>query len=1129
MKYVLHGHHQEVQKVVDDANGDWARFREGMQRKYRLGDGLLTTTDLEAMNKDDFTTIGAFVQEFKKRARKVHGMLEEAQCAIFLGLLNASEASELTSHGGGSAKLTWATIDKGVEDGSLDQVEQHQVRLQRKKRKEGDATTCGTPGVKKIVTDVLAKLDAVIQRKVVTTVQGKTKEAVVEEATRRMGGRGVGTPTPLKGATLNPRHHHRHLHKVSQGSVAGGGNQGQGNQGNGGRGGGRGRGRNGGGRGGQWDNQGYQGQGSQGSQGNQGSQGGGRTRFDWRTAICQHCDKQGHTIRFCNTRRENERVELIYSNIDGDIYDQFGEYIDRKVPGGVRAEAQRRVAARQAPPARFRLWQEREDPPIGVEEVGSDEEVTQRLRAGVIREESIVIESEDESEEKKVEPAAVLLGKMEDLLDKVGRYQRKLVGFCEEVKEWRVNLPKVFLYDSGPESMPGRPGVAIVGSGPRSGMMTRPPTPQGRLGQAARTRGQAKASASQESPRKKPDPGKRKETVEVEDDDEDEEEDDRLRQEEDQRAEQRARKRESREEAKAVLRDVPPKKKKYAVRLEEGFDVERVIDGLLEGHNDLMTLKEILASAPRLRNELKGSMSRRLVSNVHLSVILPKEMEWSEPGTKMDWKCVACGMVDLVVRGSKCAAMVDTGAEMNIIRVADAIRSDFAKTAMPRGGRGTRPPRRPLGASGGYKRHGSYHRESTPVYDDGDIELFLDEFWGYADHMGWTMTQAIGRLRGVGRFAEPIAQIRREARTRSEGLTAPDKSEVETSQKEDEYLDRRIRSLSKTSFDRYMMLEADLRGKEMRETSHGVHLEVVEVEVRELKALVASLAAIIRDLRQPLRGGMDGAESSRQGEQRQPGGGVPEQPPAAEPQQGAPMGRVILEPEEAKAKREAEREAEREAFEFRTPTELAILPTVTAGPTMPPSVEKGLPAANGEPIKGSKEGSMDVLLEAVHTMQEGASLCSHPRIEEPPESEMGVAMEDVIEGMPQRLDTPEYRPEEIGLRLGTRTQELEAGSEEPMDLPQSYELSREASEAPSSSWSQRRKERPKKSFDSTCFFCKKREHRALQCPKFLKDLAEGKVSESGGRMYDRQGRIVERSSDGGRAQLYRQNQEEMSE
>ncbi|GBG84721.1 hypothetical protein CBR_g39097 [Chara braunii] len=101
LRYVLHSYHQEVGKVVDAANGSWARFRDMMQRKYRLGDGLLTMTDLEAMNKDDFSTIGAFVHEFKRKARKVHMISEETQCAIFLGLLTGSEASELTGHGGG--------------------------------------------------------------------------------------------------------------------------------------------------------------------------------------------------------------------------------------------------------------------------------------------------------------------------------------------------------------------------------------------------------------------------------------------------------------------------------------------------------------------------------------------------------------------------------------------------------------------------------------------------------------------------------------------------------------------------------------------------------------------------------------------------------------------------------------------------------------------------------------------------------------------------------------------------------------------------------------------------------------------------------------------------------------------
>ncbi|GBG74883.1 hypothetical protein CBR_g19396 [Chara braunii] len=316
-----------------------------MLHKYRLGDGLLTISDLEGMNKDDLTTIGAFVQEFKKKARKVHGISEERQCTIFLGLLTGSEAAELTSHGGGSAKLTWATIDRGVKDGSLDQVEQHQMGLQRRKRKERDATASGTPGVKRIVTDVLAALgygqDAEAQRKAVAEVQGRGRE---------VGDEGAG----------------------------------------------------------------------------------------------------------------------------------------------------------------------QED--YGGEETGSQ------------------------------------------ILTKAQRKQHNLL-------------------------LDGQ------GSG----------------------KGQAPQAIA------------------------------------------------------------APPKRKYTVRLEEDFDVERMVDRLLEGHNDLMNLKDILASAPRLREELKGRLSRRLVPNVHLSAVLPREVGWTQAGTRMDWKCAACGLVDLVIKEKKCVAMMDTGAEMNIIRERDAL------------------------------------------------------------------------------------------------------------------------------------------------------------------------------------------------------------------------------------------------------------------------------------------------------------------------------------------------------------------------------------------------------------------------------------------------------------------------
>ncbi|GBG75062.1 hypothetical protein CBR_g19575 [Chara braunii] len=466
--------------------------------------------------------------------------------------------------------------------------------------------------------------------------------------------------------------------------------------------------------------------------------------------------------------------------------------------------------------------------------------------------------------------------------------------------------------------------------------------------------------------------------------------------------------------------------------------------------------------------------------------------------------------------------------------------SYFTKTTMPRGGRGTRPPRRPLGASGGYDRHVPRHRESTPVYDDGDIELFLDSFWDHARRMGWTVAQAIERLRGTGRFEEPITRIRRDATTgqkvemrmkelrpspvgpdsrpirleignaadfitafewfmqgqaiprdewartlplwtrkaeralakQGKELPSPVRAGFGVARKAEERLDRKIKFLAKATFDRHLLLESDLAGKKIKEAGHGVRLEAMEVEIQELRALVASQAAIIESLRQRSQGGTDKPESSQQGEQRQPGHGFPGQPSAAETSQEPPMGRVILEPEEARALREAEREA----FEFRAPTELATLPIAAAGPAIPLADEEGLPPSSSEPAQGSVEGSMDVLIEAVHSMQEEASLFSpEQRIEEPFEREMGIEAEGVIEGRLQRLGTPEYGPEGIEERPGPSTQEVET-REEPLDIPQSHELSREASEAPSLPGSQRGKKRSRKWFDTSCFFCTKEGH-----------------------------------------------------
>ncbi|GBG69357.1 hypothetical protein CBR_g4051 [Chara braunii] len=120
------------------------------------------------------------------------------------------------------------------------------------------------------------------------------------------------------------------------------------------------------------------------------------------------------------------------------------------------------------------------------------------------------------------------------------------------------------------------PGVTISGPVPRSGMAYRPPSRTGRVPHAVRTR--AKGPVSPEEPAKDvPEPSGEKEVVDVPEGEDDE--DDRLRKEEDEKAEQRAKKRGAKPDT-----DKPSevKKKKYAVRVEEGFDVEEIMDRILE-------------------------------------------------------------------------------------------------------------------------------------------------------------------------------------------------------------------------------------------------------------------------------------------------------------------------------------------------------------------------------------------------------------------------------------------------------------------------------------------------------------------------------------------------------------------
>ncbi|GBG86999.1 hypothetical protein CBR_g44454 [Chara braunii] len=152
------------------------------------------------------------------------------------------------------------------------------------------------------------------------------------------------------------------------------------------------------------------------------------------------------------------------------------------------------------------------------------------------------------------------------------------------------------------------------------------------------------------------------------------EEDERLRKEEEEQAAQRAKKRKTEERPEKAEKGESSRKQKYTVPLEDGLNIEALVDRLLEGHNDLLNLKDILASAPKLREGFKTRVSRRRVASVRLGDFIPVEAHWEVPGTKMDWKSVGTGSVNLSIKGKSCSGILDTGAEMNIIKESDALR-----------------------------------------------------------------------------------------------------------------------------------------------------------------------------------------------------------------------------------------------------------------------------------------------------------------------------------------------------------------------------------------------------------------------------------------------------------------------
>ncbi|GBG65367.1 hypothetical protein CBR_g50728 [Chara braunii] len=726
-KYVWWEIRPEVMLVATEAAGNWGNFKAEMQRRYQLGDGLLTTEDLERLERSDFTTVGAFATAFEKMARKVPGLAEESQCAIFLSNFTECDSVSLTKRGAIGRKLTWETVKQSLADGELDQA---------RVVTEGEGIN-----LQQLIADGIAKYQAdqqkVAGKQVLTLTQPQAKAAkkVVEQMgdddddeeeepvkliksqrkvrNQFLGGQGSGKNTgvqvvapaqvnvnqastsaappqgpasvgpwpgtippvwpgyrpygplpfynqvgpPVGGPTVHAAGGYPNAPtqgvnwqgggqqqqqvpppRVNQPGQAAGQGQGQNQRGNGqsnqGRGnGGRGRGNGNGGQGGKGSGSGV----------NWNGQGGNnRPRFDWRNAICHHCALKGHTFRFCQIRKVDEGNGLISTNMDGDIYNMHGKYIDPKIAGGMRKEALRRAELGRPPPAMFRLWQEEDvRSTIKVKEL-----VNSESEEDIRREEPVVIEEEEEEESYCQGRVIDTMEQMEDLVEKMQRLNLKMRSICDEVAK-----PMVFLLglETGPSSV--KPACQTLGSTPGSGITFRPPRGQPTFPQAVCTRSKKGDTSSCQEPPSESQPREKKPVIDVGGEGKEDEEDEWLRKEEEEQAAQRAKKRKTEERPEKAVKGESSWKQKYAVPLEDGLDIEALADRLLQGHNDLLNLKEILASAPKLREGFKTRLSRRRVASVRLGDLIPVEAHWAVPGTKMDWKSVGTGSVNLSIKG----------------------------------------------------------------------------------------------------------------------------------------------------------------------------------------------------------------------------------------------------------------------------------------------------------------------------------------------------------------------------------------------------------------------------------------------------------------------------------------------
>ncbi|GBG86196.1 hypothetical protein CBR_g41100 [Chara braunii] len=376
----------------------------------------------------------------------------------------------------------------------------------------------------------------------------------------------------------------------------------------------------------------------------------------------------------------------IYANIRGEVYDFEGNLIDPNVEGGMRKEAFERMG--RDLPTTFRLT--------------SPEEVERiELEAAM---ESLTTEDAKTANEGLSEEQERILQRAQTVVRKMTRCRETFVQVCADMNEEWLGLPQVFLFGRWDRDGQGgltdvtasQPGLPSAGRLMAATVLSRPAFKRPATAGLAQARRARRPPRPRTTPEEGPSQLGETEIIPIEEDDG--EEGELLRAEDERQAKQWAMEREP-ETGKADVREGELKKKKqaYTIPIEHGLNIEQIVDWILESQRDLFTLKEFLAASPKIREEFRHRLSRKKVMTIKMSDIFPQEISWAPPGTKMDWHCVATGLLKVQVGPCEYSALIDDGAEMNIIREREALGTGpttFGKVLIQKNGEGRERPLR---------------------------------------------------------------------------------------------------------------------------------------------------------------------------------------------------------------------------------------------------------------------------------------------------------------------------------------------------------------------------------------------------------------------------------------------------